>query len=57
MELLFSVPGGFRRRQQDFVFSVEDEALWRSPTYEPGLDFDLKRQHDADDAIVPGNCQ
>jgi hypothetical protein len=30
---------------------------WRSLTYEPGLDFDLNRQNDADDAIVPGNCQ
>src|SRR5260370_14766373 len=36
---------------------TEREALWRSLTHEPGLDFDLKWQHDADDAIVPGNCQ
>jgi hypothetical protein len=26
-------------------------------TYEPGLDFDLKRPDDPDDAIVPRNCQ
>jgi hypothetical protein len=43
--------------QASWKRSSSSSTTWRLLTYEPGLDFDLKRQDDADDANVPGNWQ